>query len=93
MRTACRCTNVPRRLSWPASRIGVPSMSSDPNASSSPIAQSIPPSRVIAARRSSSCRSLGCTVKPSGMFVNASPICWSVSAVMAVLFFHRGAAA
>ena len=52
-----------------------------------------PASLVIAERRSSSCRSFGCTVKPSGMLVNASPICFSTSGVMAVLFFHRGAAA
>src|SRR5919199_1520313 len=64
--TACRWTNVPRRLSWPARRTQVPSISSDPNASSSPKPQSMPPSLAIAARRSSSDCSFGWTVKPCG---------------------------
>ena len=43
--TACRWLNVPRRLSWPLSRTGVPSSSSEPNASVSANAQSIAPAR------------------------------------------------
>ena len=33
--TECRVLKVPRELSWPDNRIGIPSRSSDPNASSS----------------------------------------------------------
>ena len=40
-RTACRWLKVPRRLSWPLSRTGVPSSSSEPNASISANGQSI----------------------------------------------------
>ena len=34
---------VPRSVSWPVSRIGIPSVSSDANASDSACAQMIPP--------------------------------------------------
>ena len=61
--TECRCTNVPRRESWPASRTGTPSSSSEPKASSSPKAQSMLPSLAIAARRSSCGCSRGCDVE------------------------------
>ena len=75
---------MPRRLSCPAIRIGLPSSSSDPKANSSPIAQSMPPSDAIAARRCSSGISLGCTVKPSGSATKASAICLTTSRGTAV---------
>ncbi len=62
----------------------MPSMSIEPNAMSSPMPQSMPPSRVLAARFSSSWRSLGCTVKPSGTSTNASPSRCSTSVLIAV---------
>ncbi len=65
--TRWRWENVPRSASWPVSRIGTPSVSSDAKASDSACAQSIPPSVPIDSRRRSSClTSLGWTVKPSG---------------------------
>ena len=54
-RTRCRCENVPRSVSWPVSRIGIPSTSSVENASASAWPQSMPPSS-RALRRLSSCR-------------------------------------
>ena len=67
----------------------MPSLSSVPKASSSPVAQSMPPSRTDCARFSMACLSFGCTVKPSGMFTNASPMCWSSSAGTAVSVAER----
>ena len=64
--TAWRWTNVPRRESCPASRTGVPSMSSEPNARISPKPQSTGPSRDISSRLASRASSLVCTVNPSG---------------------------
>ena len=55
--------NVPRLESWPTRRTGRPSMTSAPNASSSPVAQSMTSPAAIAARRSSSGLSRGCTVR------------------------------
>ena len=66
MIVANRETNVPRRESWPASRTGRPSISSEPNARISPVPQSIGPSVIAAARRCSCGITFGCTVKPSG---------------------------
>ena len=66
MIVANRETNVPRRESWPASRTGRPSMSSEPNARISPVPQSIGPSVIAAARRCSCGITFGWTVKPSG---------------------------
>ena len=43
--TMWRWLNVPRSVSCPVSRIGVPSVSSDANASASPCAQSMPEGR------------------------------------------------
>ena len=43
-RTRWRCENVPRSVSWPVSRIGMPSTSRLANASASAWPQSIPPS-------------------------------------------------
>ena len=66
MIVANRDTNVPRRESWPASRTGRPSISSEPNARISPVPQSIGPSVIAAARRCSCGITFGWTVKPSG---------------------------
>jgi hypothetical protein len=66
MIVANRCTNVPRRESWPASRTGRPSISSEPIASISPVPQSIGPSMMALARRCSCGITFGCTVKPCG---------------------------
>ena len=71
--TACRWTNVPRRESWPASRTVTPWASSEPNAMISPKPQSMSPSTAILARRSSSCWTRLCGVKPSGRSTCASP--------------------
>ena len=65
-RTRCRCENVPRSVSWPVSRIGMPSTSSVANASASAWPQSMPPSSSASRRRSSCVVSFGWTVKPSG---------------------------
>ena len=65
-RTRWRCENVPRSVSWPVSRTGMPSTSSEANASASAWPQSIPPSSSAARRRSSWRASFGWTVKPSG---------------------------
>ena len=65
-RTACRCENVPRSVSWPVSLMGIPSTSNEPNASASAWPQSIPPSSIVLSRRSSWLSSFGCTVKCSG---------------------------
>jgi hypothetical protein len=66
MIVANRLAKVPRRVSWPASRTGRPSISREPSARISPAPQSIGPS-VIAAARFCSCGStFGWTVKPSG---------------------------
>src|SRR6266699_1346909 len=82
----CRWLNVPRSVSWPVSRIGVPSTSSDAKASDSACAHSIPSLDVSASRRRSSCFwSLGCIVKPSGT-ASSSPFSFlSASATTAVL--------
>jgi hypothetical protein len=66
MMVANRETNVPRRESWPDSRTGRPSMSSDPNARISPVPQSIGPSVMACERRWSCGITFGCTVKPPG---------------------------
>ena len=84
MIVAKRCTNVPRRESWPASRTGRPSISSEPNARISPVPQSIGPAVIAAARRCSWGSTFGCTVKPSGAFTWASEIRLSVSLEIAV---------
>src|ERR1700759_1599482 len=74
-RTMWRWLNVPRSVSCPVRRIGVPSVKSDANASASACAQSIPPASPSASRRRSSClTSFGCTVKPSGTLSSSSPI-------------------
>ena len=74
--TMWRWLKVPRSVSWPVSRIGVPSVSSEANASASACAQSMP-RRVgapSASRRRSSClTSLGWTVKPSGTRSSSLP--------------------
>ena len=62
---ACRCENVPRSVSWPDSRIGMPSSSRLAKASASACPQSMPPSRSASRRRSSCFASFGCTLKPS----------------------------
>ncbi len=67
--TACRWPKVPRRESWPASRTGWPSMSSDPMARVSPMAQSIESSSIIVARFCSCGSRRGWTVKPSGRLI------------------------
>ncbi len=54
-------------LSWPDSRTGVPSRTSEPNASASAVAQSMGEASVITLRRRSSMgTSLGWTLKPEG---------------------------
>ena len=65
-RTAWRCEKVPRSVSWPVRRIGMPSTSSDANASASAWPQSIPPSSSASRRRSSCFSSFGCTREPVG---------------------------
>ena len=66
--TRWRWENVPRSVSWPVRRIGVPSLSSEAYASDSACAQSMPPFSPTVSRRRSSCLiSFGWTVKPSGM--------------------------
>ena len=83
-RTACRCENVPRSVSWPVSRIGMPSVSRLANASASAWPQSIPPSR-IASRRLSSCRrSFAFASKSSGSASSCSFSASSRSAETAV---------
>ncbi len=84
MIVAKRDTNVPRRESWPDSRTGRPSISSEPNARISPVPQSIGPSVIAAARRCSWGSTLGCTVKPSGALTCASEIRLRVSIGIAV---------
>ena len=59
-------------------------MSSEPKAMSSAVPQSMPPLATESARFSSIWRSLGCTVKPSGVATKALPMCMSVSCEMAV---------
>ena len=83
-RTACRWPNVPRRVSWPTSRTGCPSISTDPNASSSPVAQSMAFCSTMAARRASSGCSRGCGVNPSGRLSWVSTICLMASSEIAV---------
>ena len=63
----CRCENVPRSVSWPVSRTGIPSTTSVASASASAWPQSIPPSSSASRRRSSWRASFGLTVKPSGV--------------------------
>ena len=48
-RTRWRCEKVPRSVSWPVSRIGIPSTSRLANASASAWPQSMPPSSIVAA--------------------------------------------
>ena len=83
-----RWLKVPRSVSWPVRRSGVPSVSSDANASASACAQSIPcspPAAVSASRRRSSClTSFGWTVKPSGTRSSCSPSSRSRAAGTAV---------
>jgi hypothetical protein len=58
---------VPRSVSWPVSRIGIPSVSSDANASASACAQSMPPSGLERlAPLLELLLQLGWIVKPSG---------------------------
>ena len=65
--TACRWLKVPRRLSWPLSRTGVPSSSSEPNARVSANAQSTAPRDSSVLTRPAKMRaSLGLTLKPGG---------------------------
>ena len=62
-----RCENVPRSESWPVSRIGVPSVTSDAIASASAWPQSMrPPSSSALRRRSSWPASFGWIVNDSG---------------------------
>jgi hypothetical protein len=82
--TACRWPNVPRRESWPVSRTGRPSISSEPNARISPVPQSIGPLVMAAARRCSCGSTFGWTVKPSGVLTWASEIRLRNSGGMAV---------
>ena len=80
-----RWENVPRSASWPVSRTGTPSVSSEANASVSAWAQSMPPSSPSAVRRRSSClTSFGWTVKPSGTVRSSALSARSSSAGTAV---------
>ena len=72
---------MPRSVSWPVSRTGTPSASSDANASASACAQSIPaPSSIALRRRSRNGCSLRCTSKSSGVASSCSLSFRSVSA-------------
>src|SRR5207244_3947775 len=74
-RTAWRWLKVPRHVSCPLMRTGMPSSSSAPMASASAQLQSMPrPARTICARVSMRRAALGCGVKPSGMRVKAAPL-------------------
>ena len=65
--TAWRWLKVPRRVSWPTSRMRVPSHASEPSASASAMPQSSGRApRTISARASSTFASFGCTRKPCG---------------------------
>ena len=66
------CEKVPRSVSWPVSRMWVPSVSSDAKASASAWPNSIGPSSRISSRRSSGLRSLRWTVKLSGNRTSSS---------------------
>ncbi len=66
IRTANRCTNVPRRLSCPTRRTERPSTSSEPKAAASAVAQSMSPAVNAAARRSNCGATFACRVNPAG---------------------------
>ncbi len=70
--TPWRWLNVPRRVSWPARRTGVPPSTSEPNDSASASAQSISSCSNIVRRARSWRSSLGFTSKPSGQRVSPS---------------------
>jgi len=71
---------VPRSLSWPDSRTGRPSSSSEQKASASPVAQSMPSPVLIALARASRKRwMVRWTWKPLGTAATFSPISLSVS--------------
>ncbi len=83
--TAWRWLKVPRRLSCPLRRTGVPSISKDPKASISPKAQSIPVPASTVLTRAVSWRSiLGLAWNPSGMVDVLAVIALSRSALIAV---------
>ncbi len=79
-KTAWRWEKVPRLESWPLTRTGVPSRTSEPKASASAVPQSSgrAPSAIFA-RRASCWTILGLRRKPAGTVVSARPIAASVS--------------
>src|SRR3984893_7020530 len=91
-KTRWRWVKVPRSVSWPVSRTGMPPVISVAKASSSACAQSISRSASGVFRRSIWRSSLGCTVKPSGTASNCRFKDSSASAETAVLIYSWGMA-